>query len=153
MKSFLIIAALITGQVAAADGFKCITESGLKVQAYNHTNPNAGTRNAAVLVVSDANVGGGNKTIASFNATKGVLASQDLTYTAKVDLRMAESNRKGENIGGTKLGQLSYIKLDVDFTYSQPVADGTRVAGLLTLVKRDGTRLYQDATCTRYLKN
>ena len=153
MKSLIVIAALITGQIAAADGFKCITESGLKIQAYNHTNPNAGTRSAAVLVVSDANVGYGNKTIASFNAEKGVLASQDLTYTAKVDLRMVESNRRGENIGGTKLGYLAAIKLDVDFTYSRPVPEGTRVQGLLTLIKRDGTRLYQNATCTRYLKN
>lgn len=153
MKILIAMTALVLTQIAAADGFKCITESGLKIQAYNQTNPNLGTRNAAVMVISDANVGYGNKTIASFHASKGVLANQALAYIANVDPRSSAGNRPGENIGGTKLGQLAIIKLVVDFSYARPVQNGARLVGLLTLIKRNGQQLYEDATCIRYLKN
>ena len=154
MKTLLItLAMIITTGAAQADGFRCITDSGLNIQVYNHTSAELGTRSGAMMVISDANVGLGNKTIASFSAEKKTLTSHELTYFAKVDLRVVESRRKGENIGGTKLGQLEQIILAVDFTYAQPMLSGERTAGLLTLVKRNGEELVEDATCTRYLKN
>lgn len=153
MKALLITLALITGNLAHADGFKCISESGLAIKVFNHTQPEDGTRTGAVMVVSDANVGFGNKTIASFKAEKGVLASKELVYTAKVDLRMSESNRQGELIGGTKLGYLSKLSLIVHFSYAAPLADGERVGATLKLTKRDGEQLFESVSCTRYLKN
>jgi hypothetical protein len=105
------------------------------------------------MIVSDSAVGVGNKTIATFSAEKSTLASSHLVYTAKVDLRVSESNRKGENIGGTKLGQLAAISLAVDFSYAAPLAAGQELNATLTLYKRDGEEIVEDAACVRYLKN
>lgn len=153
MKALLISIALLSGTIAQADGFKCITESGLNIKVYNHTQPASGTRNAAIMVVSDANVGLGNKTIASFSDVKNTLSSKSATYTAKVDLRVLESNRKGELIGGTKLGYLAALVLDVHFSYAAPLAHSEKTTAQLMLVKRDGQKLIEEAVCTRYLKN
>jgi hypothetical protein len=154
MKALLItIAMLATGTVAQADGFRCITESGLNVKVYNHTSPQAGTRNGAIMIVSDSHVGRGNKTIASFSDLKKTLSSKDVVYTAKVDLRVSESNRKGELIGGTKLGYLAQLILKVDFSYAQPMLSGEETSAVLVLVKRDGRKATEEAVCTRYLKN
>ena len=153
MKSLFFTATVLLGSFAQADGFKCISESGLNIKVYNETDANLGTRNAAVMVLSDANVGFGNKTIATFKAAKNVLVTDALTYTAKVDLRVSESNRKGELIGGTKLGYLSSVQLTVGFSYSNPVAEGTKMPATLVLQKRDGQKLLEDVVCTRYLKN
>jgi hypothetical protein len=154
MKVLLIsIAMLAAGTVAQADGFRCITESGLNIQVYNHTSPGAGTRNGAIMIVSDSHVGRGNKTIATFSDLKKTLSSKNVVYTAKVDLRVSESNRKGELIGGTKLGYLSQLILKIDFSYAQPLFAGERTSAMLMLVKRDGQRMTEEVVCSRYLKN
>ena len=148
------MAAIVLGSmVAKADGFVCESESGLVLKIYNKTNAEEGTRSAATLVISDSTVSYGNKTIAKFPADKGVLASKELVYSANVDLRMVDSNRKGELIAGTKLGYVDMIHVAIDFSYSKPVAAGTELEGELIVVKRDGEELSESLTCTRYLKN
>jgi hypothetical protein len=150
---FVTLAILASSMVAKADGFVCTSESGLVVRVYNHTSAEEGTRTAAIMVLSDSSIGAGNKTIASFSDTKRTLSSSHQVYTAKVDLRVSESNRKGELIAGTKLGQLSKIVLDVFFSYAAPLAHGEEVGAELTLVKRNGDQIVESANCARYLKN
>ena len=151
--SLLFMFAALVGSLAHADGFKCITESGMNIKVYNETKPNMGTRSGAVMVISDANVGLGNKTIAVFKASKNTLASNAQNYMAKVDLNILESSRKGELIGGTKLGYLAWIGLVVDFSYAHPVPEGTKMAATMSLIKRNGQKILEDVVCTRYLKN
>lgn len=153
MKAILLTAVLAASLSAQADGFKCETESGLNVQVFNHTSAEMGTRTGAMMVVSDTSIQYGNKTIAKFSALKSTLTSKNLRYTAKVDLRVSESNRKGELISGTKLGYVSQVLLDVAFSYSNPVAHGSEVPAVLTVVKRNGTYTQEAAVCARYLKN
>ena len=153
MKTLTLIATLALAMTAKADGFKCVTDSGLNVQVYNHTNPHAGTRTGAIMVVSDSQIGYGNKTIAKFTDLKGTLTSSSLRYVGKVDLRMVESRRKGELIAGTKLGYVANLVLDIAFSYGSPVRVGTPVKAWLTVVKRDGSKIYDKAVCQRYLKN
>jgi hypothetical protein len=62
MKS-LFIALLLTLSVNAfADGFKCeqLIHT-LKIKVYNNTQPTEGTRNPAVMVLSDSSVAFGKK--------------------------------------------------------------------------------------------
>lgn len=152
MKHILLtIATLGLTQVAMADGFVCASE-GLNVKVYNHTDPNQGTRTGAVMVVSSPDVGFGNKTIAKFTDANRTLESKNLIYTADVDLRYKDSGRKGELIGGTKLGQLDQIKLVVYFSYGAPVKDGDEVRARLRLVKRNGESSSIAMNCIRYLK-
>ena len=154
MKTALtLIAGLVLSQSALADGFICESqEQGLRVKAFHKTQPELGTRNAAILIVSNTSINFGRKTIATFSADNAVLSNKAAHYDASVDLRFKTSNRKGELIGPTKLGQLQNIKLDVAFSYATPVADGAQMPGVVTLVKRSGDEIELDVTCTRYLK-
>ena len=148
-----ILALTALSSPAFADGFECQTaDQSLNVKIYNNTDPTYGTRVGAVMVVSDPAVSGGRKTIARFTDTNGVLSNRSSRYEANVDLRFNDSNRKGELILGTKLGMLDTITADIDFSYSQPVANGEEVSGKLTLVKRNGDQINADLVCTRYLK-
>lgn len=154
MKKLIVaLLALSTAPAVFADGFVCESRE-LNVKVFNHTDPAAGTRNGAVLVVADPNVvTAGLKTIASFTDAKGTLTNHGATYWANVDLRVAESARGGENIGGTKLRELQTIKLDVDFSYGAPVRAGEWLKGSVTLVKRNGASRTIALDCQRYLKN
>jgi hypothetical protein len=152
MKMFAILAlGFVTSSTALADGFVCANDE-IVVKVYNNTDAAVGTRTAAVMVVSDPQVGAGRKTIARFTDANGLIQSNGASYTSNVDLRFGNSSRKGELIGGTKLGELDTIQLDVDFSYSAPIAAGTHVAGLLTLNKRNGQSIELELDCKRYLK-
>lgn len=154
MKSLLVASLMVLSSAVMADGFKCEQlESGLNVKVFNHTDANAGTRNAAVMVLSDSNVQVGNKTIASFTANKRTLGQNGTSYMAVVDLRVSESNRSGENILGTKLGQIAKIYVDVDHNYSIPMEAGEETTGTISIEKRNGTVKTFDLNCARYLKN
>lgn len=98
------------------------------------------------------NVAGGNKTIARFSSAEGTLSNESAIYTADVDLRFNDSGRKGELVGGTKLGYVDQFELSVDFTYSSPVEDAELLNGLLTILKRGGDVIELDMVCARYLK-
>lgn len=151
--SVVTIAASVFAANAKADGFKCQTNDGaVNVKIFNHTDAEAGTRVAAVMVLSDTSVQGGRKTIARFTDVNGVLDSRSSVYEGNVDLRFNDTKRAGENILGTKLGQLDVVIANIDFSYAAPVAAGEEVAGHLVLVKRSGARSVHAMTCERYLK-
>ncbi len=151
--AMIAFAALVTVTSAKADGFVCSSDDGLNVKVFNQTEASEGTRNGAIMVLSNANISSGRKTIATFPADNTLLSQSGASYSAHVDLRYVESSRKGELIGGTKLGQLRDIDLDVDFSYSTPVSAGKKMAALLTLNKRNGAKIEIDMICKRYLKN
>ena len=153
MKTLIVGLIAAVGSIASADGFICADEAqSLKVQVYNQTAPEAGTRNAAVMVLSNPQISLGRKTIAKFSS-ESLLTNKASKYTADVDLRFVESNRKGELIGGTKLGFIDTITLDVDFSYAAPVPAGTTVEALVTIAKRNGDVKEIQMECERYLKN
>jgi hypothetical protein len=148
-----VVGLLAAGQ-AHADGFNCQTlENDLNARVYNHTQPDDGTRNVAILVLSDPAVQSGRKTIAKFTDAQSTVSNTNAIYVADVDLRMRESNRGGERISGTLLRHLDQIILDIDFSYADPVEDGATTTAELTLLKRNGQRIHREMECTRYLKN
>ena len=151
----LIAIALVLGSAAAAhaDGFECTTRNGdLNVKVYNHTQASAGTRNAAVMVVSDPSIGAGKKTTARFTDIRSTLTNSGADYVAAVDLSEPDSSLGGRNIGGTKLSQLSTIELAIEFKYNQPVSAGEYVPGTISLNKSNGEVINLEVDCTRYLK-
>ncbi len=154
MKNLMIVLAALISTSAFADGFVCQSNDGeLKVKAYHHVNAMDGTRNAAVMILSDNTIQYGNKTIAKFESAEGLLDNNGSLYTANVDLRFNNTGRQGELIGGTKLGQLDQVQLVVPFSYADPVAHGEEMISTLILIKRDGSKIFIDMTCERYLKN
>lgn len=150
--AFVALASFSTG--AKAEGFKCQTVEGdLNVKIYHHNDPMVGTRVASTMIVSDPSIQVGRKTVALFTSKKGTLALQsEGSYLASVDLRMVESRRTGEYLVGTRLGELSTIAVDLDFSYAHPVADGDIVEGTATFTKRSGEVIVREMICARYLK-
>jgi hypothetical protein len=154
MKTLFTTLVLALSTTAFADGFKCEQlDHNINVKVFNNTSAEAGTRNAAVMVFSDASVAYGNKTIASFSSSKRKLGQNGTSYLAVVDLRVSESNRSGENILGTKLGQIKEIYVDINHNYSQPIEAGDETEGTISVVKRNGKISTFDINCVRYLKN
>jgi len=150
---FLSAVASLASQAAMADGFICSTEDGLTIKMYNHVQPALGTRNGAVMILSDDSIQYGRKTIARFTDVKGTLSNSGASYEANVDLRFNDSGRKGELVLGTKLGELDRVYVDVAFNYAAPVSTQELVAGTITATKRNGEIIEQALECSRYLKN
>ena len=155
MKNIIIAAvaglSLFAGN-AFADGFVCQNEAGdLKAKVFNHTQPEEGTRNAAVMILSNPQLQSGNKTIARFRAPQ-TLTNEAATYLARVDLRFND-HRAGEYLAGTRLGYVKNITLAVDFSYAAPVEEGTETSALMTVKKRNGDTIKVDMVCARYLAN
>lgn len=151
--SVVAIAASVFATQAKADGFVCRTpDNELNVKVYNHTDAEVGTRVAAVMVLSDPSVSGGRKTIARFQDVNGVLESRGSRYEAGVDLRFNDSKRAGENILGTKLGELDWVIVDLQFSYANPVEAGEEIEGTIILKKRNGSSKRAHLLCERYLK-
>lgn len=155
MKSLLIaILSLGFSGAAMADGFVCETADGhYTVRVYNHTNPSRGTRNGAMLIVSDNTVSSGRRTVATFDGENTLWDRDGASYEANVDLRYSNSNRAGENVFGTKLGLIDTIKLNVAFSYASPVRSGRALDAQLIVLKRNGQKGKIAAVCSRYLKN
>lgn len=153
VNTFAVIAFAAFSASAQADGFNCQTEDGsVNVKIYNHVSPENGTRNGAIMILSDTSVSGGRKTIARFTDVNGRLSSRSSVYVADVDLRFNDSGRKGELLLGTKLGNVDTITADLDFSYAAPVEAGEEIAGKLVIAKRDGNKIRADLSCVRYLK-
>lgn len=153
MKKIIIAAIFSLSSTAFADGFICeAPNESLKVKVFHQTEPTLGTRNSAVMILSNPDIQVGRKTIATFESEAATLTNHGAMYQAKVDLRFRNSNRRGELVGPTKLGELKSINLSVDFSYARPVADGAELLGQLTLFKRSGDAVPLDVVCTRYLK-
>jgi hypothetical protein len=153
LKTVLAVAA-VTGTSVFADGFTCENlDENVRIHVYNKVNADEGTRNVAVMVVSDPSISAGKKTTAKFDADTQPVNNQGALYVAKVDLRFNNDNLKGRNFAGTKLGNVDTITLDVDFSYAQPIENGEQVDGQLIVAKRNGTDDNKlSVTCTRYLK-
>jgi len=159
IKSLLIITAFLATGSAFADGFVCNTaDAQLKIALYNQVNPNEGTRNPSTLILSDNMVAAGRKTVARFTADSGNLfavhsgTAQGLAYVGNVDLRFNDTGRAGEYLMGTRLGEVDYVQIKLDFTYSMPQVSGAEVLGHFYVVKRSGDTLSSPVYCVRYLK-
>jgi hypothetical protein len=160
MKTLMIALVALTLQIQArADGFLCKAQNtGLSIRVLNHTDPGVGTRSPAVMVIADPMVQSDSKTIVLFrddNRTLTYLGQGN--YLGKVDLRFLDSNRRGENIAGTKLGELATIFLDIEFSYehnSTQLANVMKeIPGKIFYTKRSGEVLEEKVTCSRYHQN
>lgn len=150
----LAMATTLTTGAAHADGFKCHTADGdLKIQIFNHTQPDLGTRSVSTMIVSDPNVALGRKTVALFTSAKGTLAFEGSgTYVANVDLRMKESRRAGEYLAGTRLGYVDQLIVDIAHSYGEDTEAGDLFPASLTVAKRNGSSSVEALVCSRYLK-
>ncbi len=153
-KLLILVSVLLTASMAKADGFECQTVAGdLNIKVYNQVMPSAGTRNGAVMVVSDPAVSAGRKTVSVFTAEEGTLVNTGSKHYANVDERF-NNIPKGEYLSGTRIDYLKSIILDVDFSYNEPVSFGDMVEGWMILTRENGGPQIKEAVlCERYLKH
>lgn len=121
------------------------------------------------MVASDPTVAPENSEIARFEADEGLLSNSDTLVVAHVDPRNPKTGRKGERIGGTVLGALKLIMLDLDVDLfelnASATADGAlsanasgvtvattgvpaKFSAQATYFKRNGDQHVQDFDCT-----
>jgi len=134
-----------------ADGFVCdATHESLRIQVYNRTHPRDGTRNVAVMVLSDPSKVRGERTLMRFDADNDELSNHGAIYTAWVEPEI--ETLLDRRVQGIQLGQLREIVLRVDFSYRYPIGHKTLVPGVLELYQLNGDQLWVDLDCRRYLK-
>ncbi len=79
----------------------------------------------------------------------GSAASPVVRVVGLVDLKNPLTGRKGERVGGTVLGALHSITVDLDIDFDQVSTPRKRHAGLVTYLKKNGEDLTQDLDCRR----
>lgn len=151
-KTLLVASTALSLSPAFADGFLCHSDAHhLNVKLFNHTRPEMGTRNPAVMIISDREVAYGRKTIGRFfnidaDATEGL-------RNYRINLATERDIRGGEYIAGTRLMYVRSIGFSVNFSYDNPVEEGAALDGSLMLTKTNGEIIRLDLDCTRYLND
>jgi hypothetical protein len=136
MKLFLIALFTLVSSVAMADGFRCQNDGGLRVKLFNEIQPERGTRNPAILIVSER--------------ARGTLATLEGTEIEKT-IDEASVTYEGQT-NGTRDGRFVYVKLEVS---KKAETDGD-VAGMhraVLTVNADNSSRSDLVYCERYRKS
>lgn len=134
MKLFIITALSLVSSVAMADGFRCANDD-FRVKLYNEVQPENGTRNPAVLVVSEKGVG----TIATLDGSE---IEKTITETSVIYKGTTNSKLDGRYVS---------VKLSVRKTPSAYAKYEGQHHGVLT-INADGETVKQSVLCARYKK-
>ena len=142
MKNILttILAVAAISGTAFADGFRCESPEGVRAKVYNHTRPERGTKNLAVVVISDS------------YGTRYVARNSEMTREFERS-RVHHFGRLEDRQDGVK----DFVILDIRHTRDSrslgDLADGENLDGRLTIFdEQTGTETYQ-LSCERYLKS
>jgi hypothetical protein len=149
MKTLIAMIATLLSTAAYADGFRCLAPGEIAFTVYNHTQAASGTRNGAVMIISDRRPDAQPTTIAIFRSSDNNLTSNGTTYVANVDLRFKSINRNNF----FNIQELSTLTLDVDYNYNQPTAPRATVEGTVVYGYRNGTSSEVEVSCVHYFKN
>lgn len=107
---------------------------------------------ATQLVILDPTVSKRRQHVATFAAADGLLktygSNRSLTVEASVDTSLPSSSRRGERLGGTTLGSLATVKLEIDGRGL--LVAGSTFAAQATYVKNIGESLTQDFDCVLF---
>jgi hypothetical protein len=134
---------------AQASDFACTSvDQDTRIDVSIESDAAAQGHRAITMSIFDLNVSEPRQLIAKFVAADGLLnINNNGVIIADVDLTNPNSSRRGERIGGTVLGALKSIVLDIDFSYQEAFKKGTGLSATVTYVKRNGEELVQDFDC------
>ena len=104
---------------------------------------------ALAMRVSDPNVSLAREEIAFFDAKDGMLSTDGNQFTGHVSDFHPMTGRRGERIGGTVLGALKQVTLEVDIDFMEELSPRKRHAAVVTYRKKNGEELVQDLDCRR----
>lgn len=141
----LMVAAISFSSASAlASGFSCMSVDRNERMDLFFDSLEEGSQ-ATELVILNPNVSRRRQHIATFSAADGLLKTQGRSVEAMVDTSFPESSRKGERIGGTTLGSLASVKLEIDA--QEQLLAGKAFAAQATYLKTSGQVLTQDFDC------
>jgi hypothetical protein len=145
-----ILSLLAVSGVARADGFLCGTDDReLNITVYHDTKSDEGTRNMAVMILSDPDQPKDQQTIARFDDSNAQLSTQGTDYVAQID---DTSSRQADiYVSSLPLSNIRSVDLNVAFSYTDPASNGQTMPGVLTIEATSGT-ITKDVSCVRYLK-
>jgi hypothetical protein len=151
---FLQASLALFASTAHAEVFSCQSvDQDTRIEVYFDApiaNDDRGPR-ARAVVASDPTVSPRRSLIARFDAVDGLVNNSGSVVVAYVDLNNPKSSHKGERIGGTRLGSLRSILIDIDHSYQEAVVDGARLSASVVYTKTTGEELQQDFDCIRYI--
>jgi hypothetical protein len=158
-KKALFLAVLAAGTVfvpafARAEGVICMSvDQDTRIQVFFNSKATAYDMplRPQAMVVSDPTVSARNQVIAKFLASEGLITMTDNVITGFIDDRNPNTGRRGKRIGGTVLGSLYAISLEIDTSHQIPAQDGVRLAAQVIYTKRTGQQLSQDFDCVLYM--
>jgi hypothetical protein len=104
---------------------------------------------ALAMRVSDPNVSEERQEIAFFDAQDGMLSTNGNEFVGHVSDFHPLTSRRGERIGGTVLGALKQVALEVEIDFTQEPGPRKRHAAMATYLKKNGEELVQDLDCRR----
>ena len=153
-----ILVTLAFASVSRADGFTCrSTDGNLSVKVFDYVHSRYGTRNPAVMVVSNPKLPRGYRTLAVFSSADGTLQAishrgEYRTYVGRVDFN-SNSIHKHVFVLSDPMTNLAAVQLHIYFNYNKSrIANGGEVMGVVELVSRNGRHIYSETSCKRYLK-
>jgi hypothetical protein len=104
---------------------------------------------ALAMRVSDPNVSEKRTEIAMFESSEGLLNNNGGVLIGYVDLSNPKTGRKGERVGGTTLGQLRSVMVNLDIDFNSNLVIGKRYSAQAVYLKKIGEELVQDLDCVR----
>lgn len=150
---FFAVLAILPPSALAADGFVCKSVDEDIMVAVTLAPPR-GTgddeleRQGHIMIVSAPGLKKGRQTIARFQAKEGMLSGSGSVFIGFVKPRHPDTGQKGKRIGGTTLGQLKTLILDIDYS---PELRGRRDqvpwSAQLFYIKHNGDDFVQDFDC------
>jgi calcineurin-like phosphoesterase len=145
----LILFALAGASVAHADSFVCETaDQSVRVKLQNHVHAAYGTREAAILVVSDLTAAPGTHTL---------ITSTDITQNGPFWTANTPDGDSESKLGELFLAQIQKVTLDIpSYNFNESNKDGETLDGVLYLyddVNSDSSADRIALNCTYSTKN
>lgn len=137
----------LTATTAQASGFSCMSVDRTERMDLFFDSLEDGSQ-ATRLMILNPNVSKRRQHVATFNAADGLLKTEGRSVEAVVDTSFPESSRKGERLGGTTLGALSMVRLEIDA--QEHLFAGKTFAAQATYLKLSGEVLTQDFDCLAF---
>lgn len=142
---------------ALADGFICHgDQSGIEMAIYNQVNPHLGTRNPAVLVISDPALATSNHTEARFSPELNNFRYEGHgNYVAEVhgNVFLFDST----SVAGHAVNSLNEIRLKIVFSYDKDaialVDSIDEIPGTIEYTDLNNQVSNESASCSRYRKH
>jgi hypothetical protein len=147
-----VVASSIMASVASAQGFICTsldetTQIDIYLVGGGSLHEFRPAPRGKMMVVKDITLNPKRQVVATFSTKEGLLRTKDTSFIGKVDPKHPDTNSSGKRVGGTRLGQLKTITVEIDYSFQEKVSDGVRLAAQVTYNKLNGEDLAEDFEC------